>query len=539
MRVLAAILIFFCAATFSAAPKSEKKKVKLQKPGAAAEAVETPAVEEQAAPGAQEIVQVLKVIDFETIKVTYKQKTMRIKLIGVKILRENEIVTRARYLPPGSVDVDDLLARGAKGVNYLKNKLGRGDQLTIDIDGGKKDAAGRMLVYLFDASQKLINTEIIREGYAYPNRYNLKPGYRKEYDEAFAYAMAEKKGLWELWKGELEFKERNKKPHLVYEAQKKISIMTFNVQNLFDNTHDDRKNDHTFLPLSQKSGDDVKRQCGYLHGKNKRECLSLNWSDAVLKTKLERVAATIQQINNGAGPDILLLQEVENYGILERLNKEFLLPSNYQIIHFESKDRRGIDVAVLTRLKQSELPKYHEIPFKKGFDTRGILECTFYLPNHDELTLFVMHLPAQMAPIVYRQKSMRFVTMLAQRLPKERLVIAGGDTNISSREEKDSEILKKFAEPFWKVSHKIGCKNCKGTFFFGRDQSWSFFDMFFFSGNLVDGPSHWRVNRSSIRLANQLPFQSTGEKTPQPYDPPEFKGVSDHFPLYAEIEKSR
>lgn len=320
MRIFASILIFFCAASFSAAQESEQKKVKLKKPGVASEAAQTPAAEEQAAAGTQEIVQVLKVIDFETIKVTYKQKTMRIKLIGVKILRM-KLCTRARYLPPGSVDVDDLVARGTKGVNYLKNKLGRGDQLTIDTDGGKKDAAGRMLVYLFDASQKLINTEIIRDGYGYPNRQNLRAEFRGQYDEAFAYAMAEKKGLWELWKGELEFKDKNKRPTLVYDTQKKISIMTFNVQNLFDNTHDDRKNDHTFLPISQKSGDDVKRQCGYLHGKNKRECLSLDWSDSVLRTKLERVAATIQQIGDGLGPDILLLQEVENYGILERPRK--------------------------------------------------------------------------------------------------------------------------------------------------------------------------------------------------------------------------
>lgn len=482
-------------------------------------------------------IRVLKVIDFETIKIHHKEKTFRIKLIGAKIPTENEIVTYARYLPEGDGRVNDFLAIGRKAKRYLEDRFNRGDILTMDDDGGKVDASGRHLVYLFDVSGKLVNTNVIREGYAMPRFSNLKPEYKAEFEEAYEEAIDKQKGLWELWENDKAVREKAKTIAHAYSSRKKVSLMTFNVQNLFDNVHDDRKNDYTFLPFSEKGTDDQKKACNRMRGRNKQECLTLDWSDAVLKTKFERIAQVIMREEDGHGPDVLILQEVENYAVLRRLTKDFLGGAGYHIVHFESKDFRGIDVAILTRLRLSEIPQYHEIPFKKGFDTRGILEATLILPNKELLTIFAMHLPAQQAPVIYREKSLKFITKLAQRLPKDRYAIAVGDTNISSLEEKDTEILRKNAEPFWKLSHKIGCKSCQGTFYYEKDESWSFFDIFFFSDRLTDHPGIWRVNPASIRLANSLPQQNTAKKTPKGYYPPGFEGVSDHFPLYVELEQ--
>jgi len=484
---------------------------------------------------AQETIQVLKVIDFETVKVSYKDKAIRIKLIGVKVPSDSEIVTRARYLREGTYDLEELRARGVKAKNFLRFRIGRGDQLTIDDDGGKKDGAGRMLVYLYDASQNLINVEMIRLGHAYPKMSNLRAEFKPRYQEAFDAAIADEKGLWQLFKSGMEFRDKAKTTTLTYEGQKRFSFMTFNAQNLFDNKHDDRKNDHTFLPLAEKGTNEVKRQCGFLYSKEKKLCFTLDWSDSVLKKKLERVAATIQQINQGRGPDVLLLQEVENYAILRRLNDEYLKTSNYEIIHFESKDRRGIDVAIFSRLKLAELPNYHEIPYKKNVNTRGILECTFMLPQKSLLTVLAMHLPAQMSPVIYRQKAMQYLTKMAQNMPADRLVIAGGDTNISAKEETENEILKKIAEPFWKISHQIGCQKCEGTYYYEKDHAWSFLDMFLISPNLFDSTARWKVDTASIKLPRDVAAQVSEKNRPRAFDPPEFAGVSDHFPVYMEI----
>lgn len=483
-------------------------------------------------------IQILKIMDFETIKVTFKKKTIRIKLIGAKIPAENEIATFCRYLEDCDSRLNDLLALGRKANRYLENKFDRGDLLTADDDGGKIDAAGRHLVYLFDVSGKLVNTNVIREGYAMPRLANIKPEYKAEFEEAYAEAIEKQVGLWELWENDKAVRQKAKTIAHAYGTRKKVSLMTYNVQNLFDNLHDDRKDDRVFLPLSEKNSDEHKKACGWTRGKDKQLCYTLDWSDNLVKTKLERLAQIIMREEDGHGPDVLILQEVENYAILRRLTKEFLGGAGYHIIHFESKDRRGIDVAILTRLRLHEIPSYHEIPFKKKFESRGILEATLIMPNKDLLTVFAMHLPSAQAPPIFRQKSIKFLTKLAERLPKDRYVIAAGDTNIAASEEKDTEILAKLAEPYWKVSHKLGCKDCKGTYFYEKDDAWSFFDMFFFAPRLFESTATWRVNTKSIRLANSQPLQISPRKTPQGYDAPEFAGVSDHFPVYVEIEQA-
>lgn len=482
-------------------------------------------------------IRVLKIVDFETIKIHHKEKTIRIKLIGAKIPTESEIATYCRYLPDCDPRLNDLLAKGRKAKRYLEDKFNRGDILTMDDDGGKVDAAGRHLVYLFDVSGKLVNTNVIREGYAMPRLANLKAEYRAEFEEAYEEAISGQKGLWELWENDRIVREKAKTIAHAYGTRKKVSLMTYNVQNLFDNVHDEWKSDQAYLPLSEKNSDDHRRACGYMRGREKELCRTLDWSDALLKVKLERLAQVIMREEDGHGPDVLILQEVENYAILRRLTKEFLGGAGYHIVHFEGRDRRGIDVAILTRLRLSEIPQYHEIPFRKRFDTRGILEATLILPNKELLTVFAIHLPAYQAPPIFRVKALKFLNKLAERQPKERYVIVAGDTNITAAEEKETEVLKKLIEPTWRISHKLGCQACKGTYYYEKDESWSFFDAFFFSPRLVDQPGSWKVSKKSIRLANEAGFQNTDRKTPKGYNPPNFDGVSDHFPLYVELEQ--
>ena len=104
-----------------------------------------------------------------------------------------------------------------------------------------------------------------------------------------------------------------------------VSIMTFNVENLFDTVHDEGKNDQTYLPLDQKQGQAHINRCSYISVKRWRDqCLFWDWSEAVLEQKLKVIGASIKQVNNGQGPDIIAFQEIENLSILERLRTEQL-----------------------------------------------------------------------------------------------------------------------------------------------------------------------------------------------------------------------
>ena len=96
-----------------------------------------------------------------------------------------------------------------------------------------------------------------------------------------------------------------------------VTIMTFNLQNLFDNADDPGKNDRTFMAAAYKLSDEHKRECAKIPVQKWRdECLYLDWNDQIIEKKLAAIAAAIKQVDNGRGPDILMLQEVENVTIL-------------------------------------------------------------------------------------------------------------------------------------------------------------------------------------------------------------------------------
>ena len=113
--------------------------------------------------------------------------------------------------------------------------------------------------------------------------------------------------------------------------QVRLTIAFYNLEYLFD-TIDGPNNDADFLP----------------DGKNQ-------WTPEKYKQKLHNMAYAISQIGSKRGPDLLGICEIENRGVLEDLLKEpELANSGYQIVHFDSPDKRGIDCAFFYR------PSYYE-----------------------------------------------------------------------------------------------------------------------------------------------------------------------------------
>ncbi|MBR4740711.1 MAG: endonuclease/exonuclease/phosphatase family protein, partial [Bacteroidales bacterium] len=97
----------------------------------------------------------------------------------------------------------------------------------------------------------------------------------------------------------------------------------YNVENLFDTVHDQGKNDYEYLP----------------DGANE-------WTAEKYAVKLQNMARVIADMrkDNGMWHTVLGLAEVENRHVLEDLVKEpSIAKANYQIVHIEGPDRRGID----------------------------------------------------------------------------------------------------------------------------------------------------------------------------------------------------
>ncbi|HZG00771.1 MAG TPA: hypothetical protein VEY71_07200, partial [Chitinophagales bacterium] len=99
----------------------------------------------------------------------------------------------------------------------------------------------------------------------------------------------------------------------------------YNVENLFDTIDDKRIDDNEFLPTSKSQ-----------------------WTSERYRIKLQRIARVLDAMNNGNGVDVLGVCEIENRAVLEDLVREPQIATDkYGIVHYDSPDQRGIDVALL------------------------------------------------------------------------------------------------------------------------------------------------------------------------------------------------
>jgi endonuclease/exonuclease/phosphatase family metal-dependent hydrolase len=327
-----------------------------------------------------------------------------------------------------------------------------------------------------------------------------------------------------------------------------VTIMTFNVENLFDTRDDPGKDDRTYLPLAMKQTAEHKAACAEVEVPAWREqCLDWDWSEDILETKLDVLAKVIRQVNDGQGPDILALQEVENLSILERLRTEYLSDSGYRpSILIEGHDNRGIDVAFLSKLELASRPKLHRIPFDSAdparvADTRGILEASFVLPDGSLLTGYSVHFPAPFHPTEMRVSAYEFLAKLLAGLPADRPAFAAGDFNTTSEEDRKQAMLDRFARPHWTVVHEQECKDsrgdCRGSSYYARDDTWSFLDMILWAPAWDRGAhATWDLRENSVRIANAILEQVRDDGTPARFALPDGGGVSDHWPLHFTIE---
>ena len=320
-----------------------------------------------------------------------------------------------------------------------------------------------------------------------------------------------------------------------------VTVMSFNVQNLFDNVDDPGKDDKAYLPLAAKQNESHIAACNEIEVESWRnECLNLDWSDEALAFKLGVVAETIRQVNDGRGADVIALQEVENIDVLERLRTEYLEDLGYlPAILVEGTDVRGIDVAFLSRLPLAAEPELHplllpEFPDRQG-DTRGVLQADFTLPDGSILTGFSVHFPAPFHPTEMRVAAFEHLQKLRAALPDTHHVFAAGDFNTTSREDAREGMLDRYARPYWTLAHDIGCGECNGTHYYGRDDTWSFLDMILFSPARGEKATA-QIRADSVAIANGNPAQTSPDGTPERFRSAEKTGVSDHWPMIATIE---
>ncbi len=108
---------------------------------------------------------------------------------------------------------------------------------------------------------------------------------------------------------------------------------------------------------------------------------------AAFAQKLDALSQVILDLR----PDALALCEVENREVVEALlHTPRLAELPYRIVHYDSPDPRGIDVAVIYRADRLAYRSGEPIAAPHGYRTRDVLRVEF-----DELTLYALHLPSR------------------------------------------------------------------------------------------------------------------------------------------------
>lgn len=323
---------------------------------------------------------------------------------------------------------------------------------------------------------------------------------------------------------------------LLAQKQKTYEIRTiafYNVENLFD-----IKNDSLIFD------DDRTPEGAY------------QWTQRRFDTKIENIAKVLSEIGAstiGTSPDIVGLCEVENKKVLLDLSKQqSLLNKAYGIVHFDSPDNRGIDVALLFK-KNVFLPTSSKSHRLLLFDddenrdyTRDQLVVSGYL-DEEEIHFIVNHWPSRRGGeskseplrIKAAQLTKRIIDSLHYLNPNAK-IIGMGDLNDDPMNSSLKKVLRTKGKPkqldslsLFNPMEKLYKKGA-GTLAY-RDK-WNLFDQFFLTPNMVNKDkatySFWKAG---IYNPNYLKTQD-GKYKGYPlrtYVGTTYQGgYSDHFPVY-------
>jgi hypothetical protein len=267
-------------------------------------------------------------------------------------------------------------------------------------------------------------------------------------------------------------------------AQKKYSVYGvgfYNLENLFDTCHDEGKNDYEYLP----------------DGTNK-------WTGLKYSHKLKNMSRVLSEMGTdklpGVGCAAIGVSEVENAKCLTDLcNQEPLKAKNFQFVHIEGPDHRGVDCALLYNPKLFTVrdvklvPYIYILPEDSARATRGFLTVSGTMAG-EHVTIIVNHLPSRGAVSFYREEGGRQLRLLKDSLiaedPNVKLLIMGDmnddpqDKSMAvelgaKRKMKDVEAPGGLWNPWWDVL-------ASGTGTLQYQGAWNLFDQIIPSYSLLD-----------------------------------------------------
>ncbi len=311
-------------------------------------------------------------------------------------------------------------------------------------------------------------------------------------------------------------------------------FMFYNIENFFDIYDDSTTKDENFTPDTH-----------------------LNWNEFRFEKKATNIFKVIAALGAMRPPEIIGFAEVENAEVLKYLTQKTPLSKfDYQIVHQDSPDQRGIDVALIYRSNNIKLltNEYIEVrfPFDTAMKTRDILYTKLQIGDSSKVHFYINHWSSRFGGIGATHEK-RNVAAAALRLHIDSIlhidsctqIIIAGDFNDNPDDVSIKNVLgtKKYS-PQNKCGDLINLmekeypKNA-GTIKY--KSNWNVFDQIIVTHGMMDTNKKLFTFAISAKIA-EMPFlliedkKYGGLKPYRTYTGHRYKGgFSDHLPIYLDL----
>jgi len=314
-----------------------------------------------------------------------------------------------------------------------------------------------------------------------------------------------------------------------------LRIVFYNVENLFDPFDDTLKLDDEYTIMGFRG-----------------------WSFTKFLRKVSNTAKVLISVGGWEPPGIIALCEIENGFCVNYLRmKSPLQKFKYRYIHYESPDKRGIDVALLYR--NEKFKRLHDeaikiiFPFDTSSRTRDILYTKGLVSKEDTLHIFVNHWPSRFGGYLKTKPKREYVASVIKQKVDSILsfdslayIVIMGDFNDDPAEHSIYGILNaRGLNSNLKANNLVNLMYDK--YLEGEEGShkyrehWGILDQFIVSSSFFRKGSAIKImdNKAIIFSPDFLlteDLQYLGLKTFRTYHGAKYQGgFSDHLPIYLDL----
>lgn len=309
----------------------------------------------------------------------------------------------------------------------------------------------------------------------------------------------------------------------------------YNVENLFDTIDSKYTIDEEYLPTSGKK-----------------------WDTQKYFEKINNLAKVISAFDKKELPLFLGMAEVENKGVvIDLITNTNLREGNYEVVHFESPDARGIDVSFMYRKEYFNVLSKEKIEValaeEPDFATRDIVYVQGELKDNDVLHIFLNHWSSRRSGEQESEhKRVRAANILRERVDRilqsdeNAKIIILGDFNDYPTNKSIEEVLRAKGKPtfengdLFNMAYSLEIAN-KGTYNYQGD--WGMLDQMIISKGLYFATKGMKVQYDQCLILQEEWMLYTdkkyGDQKPsRTYGGDNYYGgYSDHLPIYSRFKK--